>query len=407
MIRYFLISLGVLAGAAALGVMVQRDPGYMLLAIGNVAIETSFWVALALFVFLLVMGHFLLRLSRGGLQSTGRFTRFLAQRRERRSHRESTDGLIALVEGNYQRARQLLTRHIDDLDEPLLNYLGAAYACNALGETREANALLAKAERATQGARVAIEMVQARLLLQNGRLEESLASLTRAQRNTAKHPAVLRLLKSVYEGLEDWDSLLALLPDLKKNRLCQPEELAALQRKAALGRLQKLGESSKADADQLRQCWQKLPKELQADSAVVEQYVMLLVEQGDTAQAEETLRKHLKKDWRRELVALYGQIAAPEADKQLLTAEAWLPERTNDATLLLTLGRLSLRVELWGKAREYFESSYRLDPNPDVCAELGRLLAYLGEHERSNAFFQEGLQKSSHTIALKFPSRVG
>nr|WP_281388677.1 heme biosynthesis HemY N-terminal domain-containing protein [Litorivivens lipolytica] len=402
-----MISLGVLAGAASLGVLIQRDPGYMLVAIGSVAIETSFWVALALFLVLLAVGHFLLRLSQGSLKSTSRFSRYLAQRREKRSHRESTDGLIALVEGNYQKARQLLTRHIDDLDEPLLNYLGAAYASNALGEVREANALLAKAERETQGARVAIELVQARLLLQNGRLEESHASLTRAQRNVAKHPAVLRLLKSVYEGLEDWESLLALLPDLKKNRLVQPEELTALQRKAALGQLLKLGESSKADGEQLRQCWQKLPKELRSDATVVEQYVNLLVEQNETGLAEETLRKHLRKDWRRELVALYGQIAAPEPDKQLLTAESWLPDRTNDATLLLALGRLSLRNELWGKAREYLESSHRFDPGPDVCAELGRLLAYLGEHERSSAFFQEGLQKSSRAIPMKFPTKVG
>ena len=406
MIRYFLIALGALAAAAGLGVLIQHDPGYMLLAIGNVAIETSFWVALLLFLLLLGTGYYLLRIGHFGWSGGNRLTRFLSERRQQRSHRQSNEGLIALVEGNYDKAKRLLTRHLDDIDEPLINYLGAAYAANALGEPREASALLARAERNTQGANVAIELVQGRLLLQNGRLEESLASLTRAQRNTSRHPAVLRLLKSVYLGLEDWDALQSLLTDLKKNDVVSAEELEALQRHCVLGQLKKLSDPNKASNDELTQWWKKLPKDLQQDDALVASYVRQLIARHLQAEAEDVLRKHLRKSWQRELVLLYGMVAGPEPDKQLLTAEAWLPERNNDASLLLTLGRLSLRNQLWGKAREYFDNSHRLDPGFEVCAELGRLLAYLGEHERSAAFFQESLQKSGGTIDVKLPSRV-
>ncbi|WP_372758180.1 heme biosynthesis HemY N-terminal domain-containing protein [Litorivivens sp.] len=406
MIRYFLIALGALLAAAGLGVLVQRDPGYMLLAIGNVAIETSFWVALLLFLLLLGAGYYLLRLSHFGWSGGSRLARYLGQRRQQRSNRQSNDGLIALVEGNYDKAKRLLTRHLDDVDEPLLNYLGAAYAANALGDPREASALLARAERNTQGANVAIELVQARLLLQNGRLEESLASLTRAQRNTARHPAVLRLLKSVYLGLEDWDALLALLPDLKKHGVTDAEELETLRRHCILGQLKRHSDASKTSDEELAHWWHKLPKDVHQDDTMVASYVRQLISRSMDREAEDLLRKHLRKSWQRELVELYGKVAGPEPDKQLLTAEAWLPERTNDASLLLTLGRLSLRNQLWGKAREYFDNSYRLDPGHDVCAELGRLLAYLGEHERSAAFFQESLQKSGGAIDVKLPSRI-
>jgi HemY protein len=84
-------------------------------------------------------------------------------------------------------------------------------------------------------------------------------------------------------------------------------------------------------------------------------------------------------------------VRGADPGKQLQTAESWLKNHTDDAGLLLTLGRLCLQSSLWGKARDYLESSLRLQRNPEACAELARLLAQLGETDRSNQLFQEGL----------------
>ena len=89
------------------------------------------------------------------------------------------------------------------------------------------------------------------------------------------------------------------------------------------------------------------------------------------------------------------------------TAEGWLKTHPEDPSLLLTLGRLSLQNRLWGKARDYLEASLRLQRNPEACAELARLLAGLGENERSNALFQEGLGLlDERLLALPLPDPV-
>ena len=69
-----------------------------------------------------------------------------------------------------------------------------------------------------------------------------------------------------------------------------------------------------------------------------------------------------------------------------------MPAHADDAQLLLCLGRLAAREKLWGKARDYFESSYRLERSAETCAELGRLLVALGEPKVAAAYYREGLQ---------------
>ena len=83
---------------------------------------------------------------------------------------------------------------------------------------------------------------------------------------------------------------------------------------------------------------------------------------------------------------------------QLSNAESWLPQHATDPQLFLCLGRLSARESLWGKARDYFESCYKLERSPEVCAELGRLLDALGEPKVAAAYFREGLKLQEHGL---------
>ena len=116
-----------------------------------------------------------------------------------------------------------------------------------------------------------------------------------------------------------------------------------------------------------------------------------MIKAGEHDTAAKAIESALKHEWHGSLLREYGYVESNDNARQLAAAERWLVDRPEDPQLLLCLGRLSARDKLWGKARDYFESSYRLERSAEVCAELGRLLTGLGEPKVAAAYFREGL----------------
>jgi len=210
--------------------------------------------------------------------------------------------------------------------------------------------------------------------------------------------AELRLLVRARRGLGDWPELLTLLPWLHKRRVLDAEEMEALEFQVHTGML--------AAAHDVKQAWNGIPAEQRKRSALIEYYGNLLLEAGDDLEAEKVLTKAIKRDWDGRLVAMYGRIRGRDPARRLKQAESWLKSHPEDAGLMLCLGRLSLRNDLWGQARDYFETSHRLAPSSETCAELGRLLFSLGEREKSARYYREGLLlRETNLPDLPLPAR--
>ena len=228
------------------------------------------------------------------------------------------------------------------------------------------------------------ELVQLEVKLAEGAYSEVVEALT--QEGPGKLSVQeLRLLARARRGQSDWPSLVKLLPWLSKRRVLDTEELEQLEFDTWTGTLDAAG------ADQLKATWSGLPANQRKQAALVEYYGRLLIENGDDLEAEKLLTRAIKREWDGRLVAQYGRIRGRDPSRRLKQAEKWLAANSEDASLMLCLGRLSLRNDLWGKARDYFESSHRLQPSAEACAELARLLFSLGEREKSAQYYREGL----------------
>jgi HemY protein len=395
--RLLLLLLLILAAGAWIGEKMVQDPGYVLVAYNESTIETSLWVLLVILFIGFVAIHWAVNLFFKARLPTGKFREWRERRDARKAQGKTLKGLLALSEGHWWKAQRLLSQSAENSAQPLINFIAAARAAHEQGEDQAADDLLQKALSSVPQAEVAIGITQVQIQLERGQLEPCLATLLRLRRLAPKHTYVLRLLKDVYLRLQDWQGLTNLIPELRKLKVLKEEEIYELEQVCYSTLLNSTLASLPIEADNntrlkaLTKEWQSIPARLSHDTSMVRQYIEQLISADSEDKAESFLRDQIKHQWDEELVKLYGRIKGENAHKQLEIAKGWLKKNPESAALKLTLGRLAMRNEQWGKAADYLEESLTLEKSPETYNELSRLLQHLGETERSLKVMQDGL----------------
>lgn len=394
--RLFLFICLALLSGAFLFHLLQLKSGYVLISWEKTTIEMTIWMALLILLGSLLTIVITWQTVKGSLGLISAGASHLVYGHVRRGQIKMSRGLIDFIEGNWKQSKKQLLRSVKQSETPLINYLAAARSAYELGEHKEALTLLHKAEQSSPHSSLAVALTQARMQFVNKKYEQCVATLERIKKDAPKHPVVLDLLKQSYTALRDWKRLQEILPELRRQKVYTTEDIESIENDIYQALMVEAAEQARRQPgdeslNTLQQAWQLVPSRMQQQADMVDSYVLALHENKGDSIAENVLRRVLNKNWSEKLVRWYGLVNAEDQQKQLLTAEDWLKERPGNASLMLTLGRLCLRNELWGKARDYFESSLRLQRDPETFAELARLLAHLGEHEKSTQYYQQGL----------------
>lgn len=392
--RFLLITVLLVGLAVLIGYAVSRHPGYVLIAYDTFRYEASLWATLGvlLVLWILVRG---LRLLVGLLTTSGGVVNPWSRRnRSRRIQLAIEQGQMDLAEGRWASAQRHLHRAAEAERQPLLYYLGAARAASEQGRYEESDSLLERALERQPQAELAIALSHAQLQMDRGDTDGALITLQAMHERHPHSVQVLRQLQRLHQQRGDWSALIRLLPELRKDKVLPATELAELERRAwgeNLTLAAQREEEGEVGLQSLNRAWQQLTSAQRQEPQLVLAYAEQLRQLKAHDEAEEVLRTTLKRHYDSHLARLYGLVRGKDPARQLQVAEGWLKDHPSDPGLLLTLGRLCLQSSLWGKARDYLESSLRMQRNPEACAELARLLAQLGDTERSNQLFQEGL----------------
>lgn len=407
MIRLLLIICSCLALGGLFYYLVEKDSGYLLIVWGKTSVEMSIWFAIIALTVVTSVSLLVIYLLFGGYRNLVVLTRSILGYDSRLAEERTLRGLLYFIEGNWSLAKRNLVKSAKKTSSPIINYLAAARSAYELGDQEEALQLLHKAGESTSNSSLAVALTQARMQLANKHYEKALATLARAAENAPNHPMVLELLKQTYIALKDWQSLILLLPKLHKNKMGTPVEFRQLEEMLYREWLADTIDQSRNLTPEksiitVRDCWSKIPKKNRYDSSTVMLHIHYLMDIDHNDEAEQLLESSLKRHWYDEWVDLYGQLSTGDVKKTLLTAEGWLKDRPNNGVLLLTVGRLCLRNQQWGRAKEYFKASLKQQERPDTYAELARLLAHLGELEASTAYYQKGLLMTTKNLP-KFP----
>lgn len=399
----------VMAVGGALGLLMRQDSGYVLIAYNGVTVESSLWVLVAAIVVALFVLSWVKKILFIALRPSNSLSKITDSLASKRAAKNTIRGMLELVGGNWRKAEKLLTNSASNVSYPLINYIGAAYAASEQDEHERSKALLRTAHQSAPQAEFAISFAQSQIQMRQGHYEGALASLLRLQKLKPKHRQILKMLVAVYTKLKDWDALLELTPTLKKEGIFENENMLEIERNAFLALLNKinfrnkLGESSKDLVASVEALWNKLDT-LSQDEHMRQLYAHTLISFKDEEKAESFIRQSLNKQWSEELIYEYGNLRELNAKKLLANCEGWLKKESNSANLLLVCGRLSQSLQLWGKAKDYYEQAFTLDGQSEALAELSRLLKAMGDIKGSQNIMTISLnQASDRLLPLPLP----
>ncbi len=382
----------VIAGGIALAMVVREDPGYVLIGYDTYTVETTLAISVAVALAAVFVLYFAIRMLSYVLFAPKKIGKWQNQRRDRAANIALTNGLLAQAEGKWKQSEKTLLSYARKT-KSAANYLAAAKSAQAQGATQRMNHYLDLAQANEPDASCAIRLTQAELLIDGGQYDRAEAALTRILKEEPRNNRALLLLNKVYQETGKWEKLSEILYALKRNKVLSIEAYNALEKKVYFNVLQGLAKGGSLIA--LRNTWSIVPKYLQRDSDIIAVYTEKLINSDQHEEAEPILCDAIKKRWDDRLVYLYGLIYTDDPYNQLSTAEKWIQVKPTNPALLLTLGRLSSRSQLWGKSRSYLEASIENGGGAESYHALAQVLEHIDEPELAASLYRKGLEMSS------------
>lgn len=394
--RLFLVGLLALLVGAWLFQKIATGSGYVLISLGNTAYEMSFWTAVGLLVGALFVALVVFWLASSALKFFTSGTKRVLNLGRKGNQKRSARGLVDFIEGNWKQARQHLLKSAHHSHSPMINYLAAARSTYELGNHSEAIELLHLAEKSNPDSALAVALTQARMYLVDKKYEQCMANLERAKEIAPYHPVVIDLLQQTYRQLQDWSALRDIIPDLRRYKILDETVIAEIEIEVYSALLTTSG--SAKSLDDINKQWDATPKSLRKNNHIFTAYIDQLLKAGDNVKAENLVRKQVNHNWDEDLVILFGLIDGKDSRRQYLFAKDWQKGRPGNASLLLTLGRLSLRNEQWDEAKDYFTASIQLKQRADNCGELARLLEAMDNMKEAAHYYQLALGQTKASL---------
>ena len=136
-----------------------------------------------------------------------------------------------------------------------------------------------------------------------------------------------------------------------------------------------------------------MPRDEQRDARLVADLASALIAAGDSAAAQQAIEAQLALAWDSQLAALYGRCEEGDVRARLANAEDWLKRQPRDPQLLLSLGRLCVQSQLWGKAESYLEASLAIAPSWEAHVELAHLAERMDRDDEANRHYRAAAEQ--------------
>ncbi len=366
---FWLLTLAALAiGLALLG---RLSDGYVLWVVPPWRAEISFNLFVLAQLAMLAVVYLLLRTVVNTLNLPRVVGEFRARRARLRDEQAATEALRFYWEGRYGHALKSAEKVGAGGTAAGIAALAGLQAAHALRDNTRIASWRAHAEALdASGWRTARLMAEMRIALDLRDFTAAQAALEQLGVKERRQISAQRLALRLAQGRGDWVELLRLARQLEKHGALTGEQAWPLRLRAQLATLDTLQD----DPAQLMKHWQTMTADERADGQIVQRAVRVLTAAASCEESAQLIEDHLDEHWDSSLLDHYAGCSGGDVLRRIAHAEKWLTEHPQDAELLLALGRLCVRQQLWGKAQSYLEASLAVKETRAAHVELAQLL---------------------------------
>jgi HemY protein len=377
----------ILIASVIIGILIARDPGYVLIAYMQETVEMPLWVlALGILAFSASV-HLLLR----AINFTLALPRVLAEWWQDRKNRKNAallhQGLLSWWGGQWQVAEREFIKASPIADSLGINLFLAATTAEEQGAVQRRDTYLAQAVAVNPKLQTVCELFKAKMDMRAKQWRSAATRLERLRLTHPKEATVLALLQQCYLLLQDWTQCWQLLGTLKKYAVMTGTEFSEFEQATYRGLLQQAAATKSWNV--MAETWANVPRSRRIDLQLLYAYAEGMIACGKEGEAQALVERTLKKQWDDGLAELLSRLASPAADKTLNMLEAWLIDLPAHGVLLKALGRMALQAKLWGKARNYWEQNLAIAWDAETALLLIRLLEQIGETEMARHYLEQ------------------
>ena len=388
--RGLLWLLGLFALAAALAVAGRYNEGYALLVWPPYRVQISLNLLILLLLGGFVAVYSLSRLVARTMALPRAVQQFRVRKSRERASQAIYDAVRLRIEGRFGQALKQAAAAYEAGEAPGLAALLAARAAHSLRDQDRYRFWLGKAAAHDNEVRLARVMTEAKLAVEDRRFDEAAERIADLQAGGQRHIAALRLALRTAQAKGNWSEAVRVVRQLVKVKALTVEQADPVKRRAHQeGLRQRAG-----DALTLNAYWQDMPRDEQRDSRLVAELARALIASGDSAGAQKAIESQLALGWDSTLADIYGRCEGGDIRPRLIKAEEWLKHEPRDPLLLLTLGRLCVQSQLWGKAESYLDASLAIAPGWEAHVELAHLAERISRTDDANRHYRAAAELS-------------
>jgi HemY protein len=380
--------LALFAAAVAL-TLAAHNPGYVQLVYPPYRVELSLTLFVLSLLGLFILGYMVVRLLLAALRLPAYVRAFREERAQSKGRAAMMEALTAFFEGRYAAAEKAAVHSMDLGEKSGLNPIVAARAAHELREFDKRDAYLADAENKTIGEATMRLMAKTEFQLDQKQPQSALNSLKElSESGASKHVGALTLELKAQQQARNWDAVLDIATQLEKRHAIDATLSIQMRQQAWLEKIR----AQTHDIASLRSLWKTIPGEFKRRPKIAAAAAQAFLKLHDALSAAKLLVESLNAQWDSDLVTLYGDCHSDDVVAQIDQAERWLKVHTDDAGLLLALGKLCLHQGLWGKAQNYLDASISLRPSREAYTSLGQLAEKLEKKEYSFNYYHLAME---------------